>query len=268
MANKKIQATATLFLDTKDAQNDAKKFVNDLKQKLSEVETAADKMTVFKDMVEYIAQVDRALAALRAKNGDAFNSMFDGLDLNLKKQFEELFGVDGGKLGQLDVLREKLNNLTPKSSMDEIRELASAIKDLYASVEKTPPTLEFDAGHSQKAKTEYIQQLTDAAGNFATVWKDVNVKISQGFGGTGGGKGSQANEDIKKQIKNLESQLIKYKQVKEELQKLAQAKETFVQDEWLDDSVSIEYSVEAIKQLVVEYRAAKKAKEDFEKSSK
>ena len=214
MANKKIQATATLFLDTKDAQNDAKKFVNDLKQKLSEVETAADKMTVFKDMVAYIAQVDRALAALRAKNGAAFNSMFDGLDTNLKKQFQELFGVDDGKLEQLDILREKLATLTPKSSMGEIRELAGAIKDLYNSVGKKPPTLEFLDGSSQKAKTAYIQTLTDAVGDFATVWNDVNARISQGFGGTGSPKSGVLGGFSKE----VQEEIDKLKQQKQDLQ--------------------------------------------------
>ena len=76
MATKNIKATAKLFLDTKDAQSDAAKFVNHIKQKLSEIETAADKMSVFKDVVDYIGQVDRALSALKSKNPDAFTNYY------------------------------------------------------------------------------------------------------------------------------------------------------------------------------------------------
>ena len=84
MANSKFKATAELFLDTSNAKNDAKKFVTDLKQKLNSIETAADKINVFKELVEYIGQVDNALTALRTNNGDAFKHMFDGVDENFR----------------------------------------------------------------------------------------------------------------------------------------------------------------------------------------
>ena len=216
MANKKIQATATLFLDTKDAQNDAKKFVNDLKQKLSEVETAADKMTVFKDMVAYIAQVDRALAALRKNNKDAFNSMFDGLDSNLKQQLEGLFGVNGAQLGQVEVLREKLNTLTLKSSIKEIRTFAKEINALFTSIGVSAPFDNIDEQFSGRTNTGHIQALATSLANFATVWEDLSARVSQGFGGAGGfGSGvfGGLNKEVQEEIDKLKKQ-------KEELQEV------------------------------------------------
>mgnify|MGYP003318861808 CR=1 FL=1 len=107
MANKKLNATAKLFLDTKDAQKDAKAFVEDIKQKLSEMESAADKMTVFKDVVAYISQIDSALNTLRKNNKDAFAHMFDGLDGNLRKQLEGIFGPSSDIM-ELGFLKERI----------------------------------------------------------------------------------------------------------------------------------------------------------------
>ena len=209
MANKKIQATATLFLDTKDAQSDAKKFVNDLKQKLSEVETAADKMTVFKDMVAYIAQVDRALAALRKNNKEAFNSMFDGLDINLKQQLEGLFGVNGAQLGQVDALREKLNTLTLKSNIKEIRTFAKEINTLFTSIGVSAPFDNINEQFSGRTNTGHIQALATSLANFATVWEDLSARVSQGFGGAGGsGSGvfGGLNNEVQEEIDKLKKQ--------------------------------------------------------------
>lgn len=208
-----MQATAQLFLNTKDAQKDAKQFVDGLKQKLRDIETAADKMTVFKDMVEYIAQVDRALAALRANNKDAFDHMFDGLDANLKKQLEGLFG-SSEQLKQLDVLRDKLNNLTPKSSIEEIRKFAKELHDVFTALGATP-TFDLDQIKG-KGAAKHIETLTDALSNLAVIWKDVNSTISQGFGvGSGGGVAGPSKE-VQKEIDKLKKQ-------KEELQETLDA---------------------------------------------
>lgn len=221
MANKKIQATATLFLDTKDAQDDAKKFVNDLKLKLSEVETAADKMTVFKDMVAYIAQVDRALSALRKNNKDAFNSMFDGLDINLKQQLEGLFGVNGAQLGQVDALREKLNTLTLKSSIKEIRTFAKEINTLFTSIGVSAPFDNINEQFSGRTNTGHIQALATSLANFATVWEDTAARVSGGFG-IGGSSGSSSG-GFSGFSKEVQEEIDRLKQKKQELYEIISA---------------------------------------------
>ena len=79
MATQKFKAVAELFLDTRDAESDAKQFVQDVKKQLKDLENAVDKVTVFKDFVGYIAQIDKNLSELKAKNADTFKHMFDGL---------------------------------------------------------------------------------------------------------------------------------------------------------------------------------------------
>ena len=70
-------------------------------------------MNYFKELVDYISQVDKALSALKKNNKDMFDNIFGGLDSNLKAQLEEIFG-SSGQLKQLDVLREKLKNYEQK----------------------------------------------------------------------------------------------------------------------------------------------------------
>ena len=262
MANKKIQATATLFLNTADAKKDAEKFVNDIKQKLKSIETAADKVDVFKDLVGYISQVDKALSALKSNNKDVFNSMFNGIDSNLLKEIEGIFGTTKEQLVQLDQLRTKiLNAKNNGATTDELKALEQQIKDLYYAAGKMD-----DLKLSGRGALETrIGKMESALDNFATVWDEVNEKVKQGFGGGSGGSGGEYAK-IQKNIKDLQSQLAQSKKLREEFELLSKAKKQFQEDEWLDDRISIEYSVDAIKKLVQEYRAAKSAKEDFEKS--
>ena len=262
MANKKIQATATLFLDTKDAQNDAKQFVNDLKRKLSEVETAADKMSVFKDMVAYIAQVDRALSALRKNNKDAFNSMFDGLDINLKQQLEGLFGVNGAQLGQVDTLREKLNTLTLKSSIKEIRTFAKEINTLFSSIGVSTPFDNIDKQFSGRTNTGHIQALATALANFATVWEDLSANIAKGLG-VGGSSGSGGvfgglNKEVQQEIDRLKKQ-------KQEFQDTIDA----INGEDIKINVTTENDAAELKKLIESYREIQKQtiSSDFNKMS-
>ena len=263
MANKKIRATAELFLNTKDAKKDAQIFLNDLKGKLQDIETAADKMTVFKDMVAYIAQVDRALSDLRKNNKDAFNSMFDGLDVNLKQQLEGLFGVNGAQLGQVDTLREKLHTLTLKSSIKEIRTFAKEINTLFSSIGMAAPFENIDEVFSGRTSAEHLKKLGVELANFSNVWEGVNSRLSKGFGGSGG---NIESSKIQQQIKSLELQLTKYRQVQEELENISKAREIFLEDDYLDESMSIEYTVEGLQKLATEFQAAKRAKEKFEES--
>ena len=129
----KRRFTVSLDIDTKDAEKQIKATVGNLKTILADMGNAADKMSYFKELVDYISQVDKALASLRATNKEAFDHMFDGLDTNLKKQLEGLFG-SSEQLKQLDVLREKLNNLTPKSSIEEIRKFAKELHDIFTAL--------------------------------------------------------------------------------------------------------------------------------------
>jgi len=261
MAHKKLMATAELFLNTKNAKKDAQVFIDDLKQKLADIETAADKMTVFKDMVGYIAQVDKALSALKANNKDAFNSMFDGLDINLKKQLEGIFGIDGVKLGQLDVLRDTLNNLTTKASIKEIREFAKSLNEIYEGVGLKTPFADIEnefKEFNKEAKAKHIEKLTSQLANFATVWKDVNAQIAKGFGvgGSGFGSISGLSQEVQSEIDILKKQAEEIKNIVDVINNPKKVKVTLAQQS--------ENQVEQLKNLKDAFISASVAKQQLE----
>jgi TP901 family phage tail tape measure protein len=262
MAQKKLQATAKLFLDTSSAQQDAAQFVKDIKQKLQSIETAADKVTVFKDLVGYIGQVDRALSMLKAKNADVFTNMFDGLDANLREQLEGIFGISGSQLGQLDVLRDKLATLTPKSGIKELRNFAKEINGLFASIGQNEP-FNIDEQFSGRASQAHIDLLTNELTKFATVWSDVNNQIKSGFN-FGGGKnkfGEDAIAQIDKKIEDANKKINAIKAANKELDAMRAAYSDYDDTQILDDS--IDATVESARELAEAYQQAAKQRDDF-----
>lgn len=267
MANTKIKATAQLFLDTSNAKNDAKKFVTDLKQQLNSIETAADKMNVFKELVGYIGQVDSAFSALRAKNEDAFKHMLDGLDDNLKKQIEGLLGISDDGVQKLNMLREKLATLTPKSGIKELRNFAKDLNSLYGSIGEKPP-LNLDE-FKNKATQGQIDSITSALGNFETKWAEIVSRLKDGLGvgssGIGGGVSDgikKSAEDIKTEINNYEAQIQRLKNLKSDISNTLSDFNKFNEE----GTLNIKFNVDDIKNSINEVVAAKEKLDKFVKN--
>ena len=273
MATQKFKAVAELFLDTRDAESDAKQFVQDVKKQLKDLENAVDKVTVFKDFVGYIAQIDKNLSELKAKNADTFKHMFDGLDGNMRQMLESLFGVSGDQLGQVDVLRNKLATLTPKSTVKDIKAFAGEINQLFRVMGKESPIALQDITASTKADT--IKQMTQALKNFATVWQDVNKKVAGGFtfGGTGGGSGSDGGSpisaEVQAEIDKITTQIDELKRAKEELQKVAKLQSTIKSkgSSAIPDSIEAYTTTEAVQGLITEFDALEKELSSGDKAS-
>ena len=261
MANSKFKATAELFLDTSNAKNDAKKFVTDLKQKLNSIETAADKINVFKELVEYIGQVDNALTALRTNNGDAFKHMFDGVDENFRKQFEDLFKLSGDNLQRLNVLREKLATLTPKSGIAEIRKFATELNKLFTSIGADAP-LNIDE-FKNKATQGQIDKITSALGNFENKWIEMISRLKDGFNTWGIGTGG-LSESVQNEIKKLQDQVSELKILKKELNSILNAK----QDYDAFNPVNLEVDLSNIKELIEKYKELDLASKNLQKGTK
>ena len=266
MANKKIQATATLFLNTADAKKDAEKFVNDIKQKLKSIETAADKVDVFKDLVGYISQVDKALSALKAKNADTFNSMFDGIDTNLLKEIEKIFGTTKDQLTQLDQLRTKiLNAKTNGATTDELKALEQQIKDLYVAAGKMD-----DLKLSGRGAFETrIKSMESALDSFALIWDEVNKKVQQGFSGIGGaGEGGgipKLTDSAQKEIDKLEGKISNIKDLLRELDDAFKNAKNYSAGK----DVALEYDLteESARQLINTLRDLSGVKQKFDTGS-
>ena len=253
MAKKQINATAKLFIDFKDAKSDAAKFVADIKQKLNDIENAADKFTVFKDVVSYIGDIDRALGTLKANNKDVFNQMFGNLDSGLRKQLEGIFGISGGQLGQIDALREKLNTLTPKSSIKEVRGFAKELNALFTSVGRDAPFDNIDMEFSGRTRPEDIDRLSGAFSNFATVWDDVVRKIGKGFGvGSNGATAGGLPKEVQSEVDKLQTQITQLNKLKKSVNTTLKNKHNF--DDENDLQLTTAATAENVKNLIALYK--------------
>lgn len=266
MATNKFKATAELFLDTSEAKSDAKKFVTDLKQQLNSIETAADKMNVFKGLVRYIGQVGNALTALRAKNDDAFKHMFDGVDENFRKQFEDLFKLSGDNLQRLDVLREKLATLTPKSGIKEVRKFIKDLSSLYEAIGETPDFNMDD--FTGRVNANLIKTVTDAFTKFESLWVDKISSIVNNFSIGGAGEiasGIQRSpQDIQTELDRLEQQNVRLGEIQQEFQKIKADFDKLNDGENVFFSSDTKFDLSDIKTLVSAFKQAKKTFDNFE----
>ena len=247
MAQTKIKATAQLFLDTSSAEGDAKKFVDDLKKKLSSIETAADKMTVFKDLVGYIGQVDQALATLQANNKDVFDHMFDGIGADLKKVMESLFGATSENMSALERLKAKVAEAkaNPATTGDDLKPLEKEVRSLYKSLGMSGKSGIFGKG---KVETR-LANLEASLKNFGIVFENVQNKIKGGFklGETGVGA---SNDAIQGEIDKLQKQVKQYQALQKQLQHLAEENTKFTNNETLSDEFSTEKTGRAVLDLI------------------
>ena len=78
--------------DISNLEKTMSKAVKMVQDKYSEMDKAADKVKHLKGVVDYIAQIDSGLDALKQKDPLGFEKAFEGLDSNLVKVMEELFG--------------------------------------------------------------------------------------------------------------------------------------------------------------------------------
>ena len=245
----KRRFTVSLDIDTKDAEKQIKATVGNLKTILADLGSASDKMGYFKELVDYISQIDSALTVLKNKNADAFSHMFDGLDENLRKQLEGLFGISKSQLSQIDVLREKLATLTPKSGINELRNFAIEINKLFADMGEIEPLNIND--FKGRAAEEHIQKLTNAINNFAIVWKDVNSRVSQGLGFGGGddklgGTAGGFSEKVRLEIDKLENQARRYQSIIDIFDQVSKMKISW------ENGDKIELDLEATEQVAKE----------------
>jgi TP901 family phage tail tape measure protein len=262
MATNKFKATAELFLDTSEAKSDAKKFIADLKQQLSSIETAADKMTVFKDLVGYIAMIDKNLSSLIANNKDKFKHMFDGLDDNSRSAFEDLFGMSGDNLKKLDAVREKLSTLTPKSSIKEVRQFAKDLSSLYEAIGQTPDFNMDD--FTGRVNANLIKTVTDAFNKFESLWVDKISGIGDNFSIGGVGGNGNLSESAQNEIKKLQDQISELKALKKELDSILQASK----DSEKGNAINLEVDLSNVEKLIKKYKELDSVSENLQKGTR
>lgn len=201
----KRRFTVSLDIDTKDAEKQIKSTVGNLKTILADMGKASDKMSYFRELVDYISQIDAALERLKNKDMNAFKMMFDGLDANLRTVMESIFGTTHDAMSAMDELRNKIKNLSNTGDTEGLKQLEQDVKNLYG-------TLGMKANLSGRGSFELrISKMEEALDGFAVVWENVNNKVKQGFGfgGIGGEELGNLTEKAQKEIEELEDKLMR-----------------------------------------------------------
>ena len=253
-----------LEITTKDAEKQFDSAAKNIKNKLASIGDAADKMKVFKDVAEYIGDIDAELDKLKSIKGlDFFNKTFGDLDKNLKHELESVFNTTSDNLKALDQLRTKFDGRTKdNTTKDEAKALRDEIVELYNLI---------GAGDkidiSNKLGVEnMLKKSKEALESFAIVWEDVNKKIFKGvaFGaGAGAGDGGpeklsaelQAEVDrIESEIDELDKLKKRYKKVTNDFEKAKSSVNEIVKG----DEYAPETSIDGVQKLMDEFNSLQK----------
>ena len=251
MANNNRKFTLSLEIDSKTAEQQIKTTAKNINKILEGMGNASDKMTYFKELADYIGQIDQQLGAFRKTHGeDMFNKMFGGLDSGLQKQMQSLFDTTKKELSAVEELQQKIASARKNgASKDEAKALKSEVEALYKNLGRSDEI----SISNRLGPAKMLEEAENALNGFAAKWKDVNNKIASGF--NFGGSGSSAN---------IQNKINELNEAKNSLQKtLDGIKNNKIGD--IELPKGDKKQLEFLKKLVSEYKAAKIAKEDFEK---
>ncbi len=214
MANNfKRRYTVKLDIDTIDAEKQIKATVSNLQTIISKLNSSSNKMSYFKELVDYLTQIDAEVDRLKTKHGEGVvNQVFGNLDSRLKKELEGVFGTTKQQLDILDQLRDRLANIksNPDGADTELKAIESDIKELYKLAGKNN---QLDITGKGKFETR-IKRAETALNNFGIVFDEINSKVSQGLfiGKEGTNKGlpqrdgKTFTQEAQKQISLLKQQ--------------------------------------------------------------
>lgn len=252
MANSNRRFTVTLDIDVKDAKSQIQKSANEIKRILENMSSATDKMKVFKELVDYVQQLDDALERLRQTNSSAFNHMFDGLDAGLRGALESVFGMTKESVSQLDAIKDRINAIKNSGKQTghntEMQAIAKDINELYKLMGKPEP---IDIDKMFKGKGNFddrINLLTNSLDGFGVVWDGVNDKIKQGFGIGGAEAGENVTNKFQKEIDKMNEQIDRLKNLMQEFDKVNSMVQQYKNAE--DISLDMDINEESIKQLL------------------
>lgn len=244
----------------------------DIKKQLNEISVdvadmiasfgkASDKVTIFKDLVRYLDNLDNALSVFKANNKDVFDQVFSTLDKGLTRQVEDLFGINSQKVTMFSDLKNQIEDAAKSgASLEKLRKIAISVNDLLSSVglNNQLDMSKFEA-HAAKS-AERIDILNNALNQFVLSFQNVQDKLSTGFVSGGIGSASEIlpvnSSEIEKQIDDLHLSINKYHSLVREFEDLSKAKVS-LDDGMLDDKFVADYTIESVKHLISVYKKAK-----------
>lgn len=273
--------TVDLEISMGDAEKKIKGTVGNIKTILADLGKASDKMTYFKELADYLSQVDAELDRFKQKHGDGlFNQIFSGLDASLRKEMEDTFGTAKEQLAQLESIRARFDKMKASGATEaDLKPLEQELKELYKSLGKLDEAKISGRGAIEKR----VQKMEDALNNFAIVWDEVSKKISKGFSFDGVGSGTSAgveslasdiskfSNEVQQEIDKLNKQIEELKDTKKRLLEVyALADQIHNKSKGygaIPDSYKSDLTIDSVEQLIADFDLLQKAMKSSEKSS-
>ena len=264
--------------DRKDIKKQLKDISVDVKDAIAQMGDASDKVVIFKDLVSYLSNVDKALDAFKTKHKNEFKNLFGTPDTDLTNLLETIFGTTQKAAQGFATLKDKIAEAASgNADLKKLRGIAGEINELFVSVGKAPQIdidEMFTGKGSKKAGTDFasrIDLLNSALDEFGETYSGIQDKLRNGFGGGGIGSNIADNirndaNNIKQQVDILEKNLKKYKDLQDKLADIGWARETLLGDSGLDEVFKAKYTIESIQQLIKQFEEAEDAKKAFDES--
>ena len=262
----KRRFVVSLDISTKDAEKQIRSTVGNLKTILADMGKASGKMGYFKELVDYLYQIDAEIDIFKQKHGeDLFNKVFGELDASLRTEMERLFGTAKTQMDQLEQIRARMVNVQAMGDTDEARAemkaLEQDVRDLFAALGKAD---EVKLSGRGKIETR-LANMEDALNRFAVVWDGVVGRIESGFsfGGVDSGTGSDVTDAVNGITKEVQEAIDRLKKQKEEYEEIVK---TFSSGGRVDVSLpeTTKEQIGHLNSLKEAFESAKRAKQRLE----
>ena len=202
----------------KDIKKELKEISLDVKNAIAQIGDASDKVVIFKELVSYLSNVDKALETFKNNHKDDFTNLFGNPDKEILGVLTEIFNVTQQSAQAFVTLKDKIAAAeSGKADLKTLRGIAEEINALFVAAGQTPKINidELFVGKGSKANgTDYagrIKILTDAISDFGVAYSGVQNKLKNGFnfgvGKSSGGIGNNGPNDVlQKEIDALNKQ--------------------------------------------------------------
>lgn len=269
--------TVELDLDVKKAPDQLKKLTSNIRTITSDLDKASDKFSVFKDLIDYLSQIDEKIASFKTSAPDLFNNIFglngQNIDSAIKNGMQSIMQSPEKITDVLNQVQSKISELYKRKEagqsvkMPELREIAEQLKELYALAGKEPPnSLETFFAKGTRASLDKISTLKDALNGFSVEWDKALEKVSSGFSaGSGSGGVGGFDSEVQAKIDKLKKEIEELKALKSELNSILSDINNFDNTEPIN--LEVDMSKESLQKLIDKYRELEAESKNLEKGT-
>lgn len=230
--------------DRKDIKKQLNGIAGDVQEAIARMGDASDKVVIFKDLVKYLSNVDKALDVFKSKHKNDFDDLFGNPDASILSVLEEIFGAtEKSAQAFVDLKKRMAEASAGKSDLRVWKGIAKDINELYESMGKEAPIKNIDGLKNTEAT---IKMITDELDRFGETYATFQDKLRGGFGGG-------LSKEVQEEINKLKKQKKQYEELLD-----------FVNGSSATIKTSKSQDVEQLQNMINKFNEAKEAVEKFE----